>query len=384
MSQILPSNLLLVEPGQLNRNLNRLKNNDTSLTPAFTALRQAADRALTTPLLSVTQKKHLAPSGDPHDYLSMGPYWWLNPATPDGLPYIRRDGEKNPETAEYDSPRLKQLANAVSILAWAGYFSGEVPYLQHAARLVRAWFLDEATRMNPHLDYGQFIPGVCEGRGIGIIDTATVMHDLLDSIQVLLSTGSLTPEEGSALRAWMGAYRDWNINSANGKDEAVQHNNHGTWYDEQLTALALFTGQAELAARVCGEARERRINSQIQPDGSQPHELARTRSFSYSLMNLEGFLNLAVMAKRIGVDLLNYESGDGRGIRRALEWLRPYAAQELPWTGLQITPVDPNEIMSLYRQAGVAFNEPSFEQVLDAWPQESRTHLAQLLWSPET
>jgi hypothetical protein len=348
--------------------------------PAVNALRQAADRALATPLLSVTQKQRLAPSGDPHDYLSMGPYWWPDPDSPNGLPYIRRDGEHNPEAAQYDSTRLKQLVDAVTTLAWAGHFTGTPAYRQHAAGLMRAWFLAPDTRMNLHLQYGQFIPGVCDGRGIGIIDTSTSLPYLLDAVLILHHDGAWSDAELGALRDWMSAYRDWNQHSGHGQDEAGWHNNHGTWYDVQLAALALFTGQPELTARVCLEARARRIATQIEPDGSQPHELARTRSLSYSTMNLEGFVNLATLAQRAGVDLFHYETGDGRSLRRALDWLRPFATGEQPWTYPQITPPEPAALVALYRRAALAYREPRFEAVLAGLPQFSQTHRAQLLY----
>ncbi len=376
----LPTGLLLIDPAQLVQTQERIKKNDPSVAPALAALRKSAGQALATPILSVTHKQRLAPSGDPHDYLSMGPYWWPDPAKLNGLPYIRRDGERNPETEQFDSPRLKQLVSAVATLAWAGYFFERKAYFQYAAVLIRAWFLDEATRMNPHLEYGQFIPGVCDGRGIGIIDTSTVFPTLLDAVQVTAFAGALSPAEMDTFRGWMASYLNWNINSPNGKDEAIQHNNHGTWYDVQLAALALFTGQPDLAARVCSAARERRIFTQILPDGSQPHELVRTRSFSYSTMNLTAFLNLAVLANHVEIDLLNYESADGRGIRRALDWLLPYAAKLMPWGTPQITPIDPAGLVSLYRRAAALYHTPSYDQVLAAWPQEGQSSLSLLLY----
>lgn len=371
---------LLVDAAQLALSHQRVREADPRLAPAAETLAAAADLALSTPRLSVTQKQRLAPSGNPHDYLSMGPYWWPNPETPDGLPYIRRDGEKNPETGEYDAPRLKRLVSAVVTLAWAGYFLDRPACSERAADLARAWFLEEDTRMTPHLDYGQFIPGVCDGRGIGIIDTSTVFQELLDALLVLGDCGALAAGDWHGLQAWMTAYRDWTLSSANGRDEAGWHNNHGTWYDVQLAALALFTGEPELAARVCREACERRIAAQIEPDGRQPHELARTRSFSYSLMNLEGLFNLASLGRRVNVDLFGYETGDGRGIRQALDWLRPFAANPRTWTEPQITPVDPGDIVALYHRAAQVYPDAGYGEVLEAWPGESQAHIAQLLW----
>ena len=56
-----------------------------------------ADAALAGPAYSVTSKTRTPPSGDKHDYISMGPYWWPDPSRPGGEPYVRRDGEVNPE-----------------------------------------------------------------------------------------------------------------------------------------------------------------------------------------------------------------------------------------------------------------------------------------------
>ncbi len=117
--------------------------------------------------------------------MSIGPYWWPDPAKPDGLPYIRRDGEVNPERqAIKDVDYLKNLNADVSVLGLAYYLTGEEKYARHAADLLRVWFLNKETRMNPNLNYGQAIPGKTEGRGIGIIDTKGLVN-LIDGVQLL-------------------------------------------------------------------------------------------------------------------------------------------------------------------------------------------------------
>lgn len=50
------------------------------------------------PTLKVTDIPPLRPSGNIHDYASVSRYRWANPDTPDGLPWVRRDGELNPDT----------------------------------------------------------------------------------------------------------------------------------------------------------------------------------------------------------------------------------------------------------------------------------------------
>src|SRR5437660_805703 len=162
----------------------RLAAGDPQLAAALAELRRHADAELKTPPLTIVHKPKAPPSGDKHDYVSMAPYFWPDPTKPDGLPYIRRDGRVNPEREKYDRPLLGKMAQAVHALALAHYLTGEERYAEHAARLLRVWFLDAATRMNPNLNYAQFIPGVNDGRGIGIIDTVALL-EVVDGIGLL-------------------------------------------------------------------------------------------------------------------------------------------------------------------------------------------------------
>src|SRR4051794_20046180 len=129
-----------------------------------------ADKLLAMEPLSVTQKEPTPPSGDKHDYMSLSPYWWPDPAKPDGKPYIRHDGKVNPERAKYDLDNLETTSDAIGKLALAYYFSGDEKYANEASQLIKVWFLDPATRMNPNIKFGQFVPGVpTEDRSSGVI-----------------------------------------------------------------------------------------------------------------------------------------------------------------------------------------------------------------------
>src|SRR5213594_2468283 len=119
--------------------------------------------------------------------------------------------------------------------------------------------------------------------------------------------------------------------SKNGQDEAAATNNHGCWYDAQLASFLLFLGD-EAGARQTIESVKDRIAKQIEPTGEQPRELARTKSFSYSVYNLKALTLLADLGGHVGVDLWHYQTSDGRGIRVALDWLIPFATGEMKWT----------------------------------------------------
>jgi hypothetical protein len=287
--------------------------------PARAALLQEYDCALTGGPYSVTFKTLSAPSGDKHDFFSVGPYWWPNPDTPDGSPYVRRDGMVNPEVLELDGHALRNMVGDVTRLLLAGQLLDKPEACARAALLLRTWFLNEETRMNPHLEYGQAITGICSGRGIGIIDTASLCG-LLWQLSLAGNFPGWTPEDHAGLKRWFANFLDWMLNSRLGNDESREHNNHGTWYDAQVCAYASFVGERALIGKQLEGSLPARIHSQIADDGSMPHELSRTLPVHYSLFNLQGFLFCALVGHEIDMDLFRQGGGIGEKLTATANW----------------------------------------------------------------
>jgi hypothetical protein len=371
--------VFLLERSALRETQRRVAAGDEELAPAVARLRREADEALQAGPFSLVEKKTLPPSGDKHDYMSVGPYWWPNPKTPDGKPYVRRDGYTNPERHRYDNVPLGRMCGAVNTLALAYYLTGREPYAAQAARLLRTWFLDPATRMNPNLTYAQAIPGICDGRGIGIIDT-TGLAQLVDAVGLLAESKAWTKADQQALQAWFREYLQWMLTSKQGQEESRAKNNHGTWYDVQAASFALFVGDEGTAREVLGQAAARRIAAQIEPDGRQARELARTKSFGYSSMNLHGMFQLAVLGWHFGVDLWNFQTDDGRGVRKALDWMLPFVVGEKPWEYEQIEPLRPGRFFPLLRRAAIAYREPRYEKVIANLPEVEPADRVNLLY----
>jgi hypothetical protein len=350
---------LLLDHAYLDDVRARAGKDEAAIVAAIAALEDAARKALAIAPMSVMDKGVTPPSGDKHDYVSQAPYWWPDPSKPGGKPYIRKDGERNPEIgAITDRDNLGRLGGAVTTLALAYAYSGREEYATHAARLTRTWFLDPATRMNPHLRYGQYIPGINDGRGIGIIETRN-LPELLDGILLISGSPAWTKADEAGLQAWMRAYLTWLIDSPHGREEAKNGNNHETWYDAQVAALALYTGQGDLARRTI-EGAKARIAAQFEPDGRQPRELERTRSWHYSQFNLAAFMDLATLGTRVGVDLWRYRTADGRSIRQGVDYLVPFAAGEKKWPYDEITPFTPGTVHQILRRATAAWHEPKY------------------------
>lgn len=81
-------------------------------------------------------------------------------------------------------------------------------------------------------------------------------------------------------------------------------------------------------------------------------------------MNLEGMARLAELARHVDIDLWGYETADGRSIRRALDFLAPYADPAKEWPYEQITDVDPSSFLPLLRLGAAAYAEPEYEEVI--------------------
>jgi hypothetical protein len=315
---------------------------------------------------SVMDKEDVAPSGDKHDYLSYARYWWPNPDTKDGLPYVRRDGRTNEELlARGDRVPIGKLYDDVETLALAGYLFSDDRYAQHAAKLVRTWFLDPATKMNPHLRYGQAVPGKNDGRGAGIIDTRHFIR-VLDSVALLQKTGAWSEDDHAALVTWMKEYLTWLQTEAMGKDEASEKNNHGTWYDAQVAAIAMFVGEQALARQIVENAKTMRIAVCIEPDGQQPEELNRSKGLHYSIFNMSAMAVLARIGEQLTVDLWSFESEDGRSLRRGLDFVLPYLSGEKEWPHQQIDEIDvsPSD-MGLFYLAAARYEEPTYLKAID-------------------
>jgi len=302
-------------------------------------VKHEADSALKVPPMTVTSKSMTPPSGDKHDYMSMGRYWWPNPATPNHLPYIRRDGESNPEIANIkDHEELTRTAESSQALALGWYLTGDERYAEHAALLLRTFFLDPKTAMNPNMEFAQAIPGQNTGRGAGVLDSRGFAF-VVDAAGMLDGSKAWTAEDAAGLKKWFTAYYTWLTTSKHGQQEAATPNNHGSWCAVQLASIAQYLGKTDDVRRIAQQVLDHRIPDQFDAQGMQKYELARTNSFSYSAFNLQALSELASIVSSTGIDLyqpVKASSGGTTGLLTGLDALLPYDASH-KWPHQQIT-----------------------------------------------
>jgi hypothetical protein len=316
----------------LNHSRELIRKNDQSIFVPYFKLNSTVNALMQLKPESVTYKTMVPASGSKNDYLSLAPYWWPDPSKPDGLPFIRRDGEFNPSAKNADSDSVRNQVMCLSCLnlSLAYHFSGDKRFAEKTADVIRTWFLNTATRMNPNLNHAQAVMGRVTGRGIGIIDTRNYWM-VIDAIGLIEPAKLLRDEEVTALRKWFGDYAKWLVESPNGKQEFSAYNNHGIFYEMQLTNFALFAGNIPLAQESVDRAYDLRMKAQITAKGEQWAELERTTPSHYTAFNLDAMTNLARYSEFLrGQPIWQRVNGE-RGLRVALDWTLPFATGKQVW-----------------------------------------------------
>lgn len=292
-----------------------------------TAILSSAEAYLSLAPKTITSFPIERSAGGLHDYYSEGRYWWPDPENPDG-PYIRKDGQSNPNLFTKHREALSTLADCVSALTVAFLKTGQQKYANQAKSHVLAWYVDPATRMNPSLNYAQAIEGINEGRGIGIIDTRSFIY-VAKSLELLHARGVFSKEEWSGIQTWFSAYGDWLTTSQFGIDERDNNNNHSTWWGAQLAAYARVARRADLLDTAKVQYR-RQLEIQMNERGIFPEEAGRTRPFHYMKYNLDAFAVLAMLLSEKGINVWSYKTPNG-DLRKAADWYLSFIGNLDDW-----------------------------------------------------
>ncbi|TRX60159.1 hypothetical protein FNH22_08920 [Fulvivirga sp. M361] len=311
---------------------------------------------------SVLQKDFMPPGADKNDYMSMGIYWWPDEAKEDGLPYIRKDGQINPEVYKITDWQymMKTVAYAFDC-ALAYQNTADDRFALKASELLKSWFTNDSTKMNPHLNYGQGVPGRHKGRRYGIIET----RDLWQAYQaadLIQNSGHWGDEDHDQLKAWFNDFLDWLLTSELGKLESQTRNNHHSWYNAQVGHLALICERELVLTNIIEDTKLNVLNSQLEKGGGQPEELSRTLSFSYSTMNLMACFHLALLAEEVDIDLWNYKNSEDTGIRDALDFLLDEVLDKNGWSYPQIKPARYDGLLTLLAIAAEKWPDNAYDQ----------------------
>ncbi len=369
-------------PATIPRNAMAVVNSDN---PAFTTtLKQLSgnrDKLLASPFFNVvSEKKLVAPGGNPHDYVSVGPYFWPNPDKADGLPYLEKDGIVNPNSRNYDNRKMWNMCDVVVSASLLYYFLKDEGAADHAVKQLQVFFLDEATRMNPNLKYGQGIPGKVSGRPAGMIDTFSLI-DVVNAIGLLKDSTVMTSATYTGLQKWFADYAGWMRTDPMARKDWEVRQNHGISYHIQIASYLKFAGDDALALEHL-RILEQRITETILDDGVQPAEVRRTKGWSYSIYTLSLIFYGVGAAADYHIDLLDSNRLSGRKIRAALDYLCSFIDTPEKWPHQEITGLRNDLLTPLLLQMYFYTGEEKYLNRYREIPQKRVPDMIALFFSP--
>ncbi len=269
-------------------------------------------------------------AGGIHDFYSEGDYWWPNSEDPDG-PYIRKDGQTNPDNFVAHRLAMIRFNKIVGALASAYLVTGDEKYVKQAFVHINAWFTDSLTRMNPNLLYAQAIKGVTTGRGIGIIDTIHLM-EVAQGIICMENAACVDKENLRAIKNWFSEYTNWMTTHENGIDEMNAQNNHGACWVMQFAAFAKLTEDKDKLDLCRTRYKNILLPQQMAEDGSFPQEIARTKPYGYSLFNLDVMTTICQILSTPDDNLWEYATSEGVNMKKGIDFMYPYIKDKTSWT----------------------------------------------------
>lgn len=279
--------------------------------------------------VTVTAETSDRSAGGKHDFYSEGDYWWPDSIHPSG-PYVQRDGLTNPANFVAHRQAMIRFSKIIGALASAYKITGDVKYVSHALKHLKAWFIDDQTLMNPNLLYAQAIKGRFTGRGIGIIDTIQLM-EVAQGIRIMQSSKAISSTDLAGLKNWFSQYLSWLTSHPYGKDEMNAENNHGTCWVMQVASFATLTGNKELLKFCSDRYKTILLPRQMAKDGSFPRELKRTKPYGYALFNLDAMVALCQILSNKTDNLWTYQTTDGLSIRTGIEFMYPFIQNKNSW-----------------------------------------------------
>jgi hypothetical protein len=288
-----------------------------------------AEKDLSELPITVTAYQCDRSAGGKHDFYSEGDYWWPNPENPEG-PYIQRDGETNPYNFVAHRHAMIRFSKLVGNLTSAYLLTKETKYIEAALVHIRAWFIDEETKMNPSLLYAQAIKGIATGRGIGIIDTIHLI-EVVQSLLKMEELGLLSDEDLSGTMEWFSAYLTWMRTHPYGVAEMNALNNHGTCWVMQAAIFAKYAKDDEVLTLCIDRYKTILLPNQMGEDGSFPRELSRTKPYGYSLFNLDAMTTICRILSTEEDNLWSFTTPDGKNIQKGIEFLLPFVVDKSTW-----------------------------------------------------
>ena len=268
-------------------------------------------------------------AGGKHDFYSEGDYWWPDTINPDG-PYIRKDGQTNPEIFSDHRHAMIRFSEITATLTSAWLVSGNKNYAVKAVEHLNAWMVDTATMMNPDMLYAQAIWGRFTGRGVGLID-AYHLVEVAQSAKILIDNDVISQEQSEKIKDWFRQFLNWMTTHKYGIEEMNAENNHGTCWVATASSFANLVNDEKVKQLCTDRFKNILLPSQMAGDGSFPMELSRTKPYGYSLFNIDAMCNVAQILSTPENNLWDFKTADGKSLQKGMTFIYPFIADKSEW-----------------------------------------------------
>lgn len=291
---------------------------------------EEASWALKQKPITVTAASSPRSAGGKHDFFSEADYFWPDPKNPDG-PYINRDGLTNPDNFLEHRKAMVRLSKIIGGLASAYKITGDEKYVKQAVVHLKAWFINNETLMNPNLLYAQAVKGKFTGRNYGIIDTIHLM-EVAQGALIMEKAKAFDQQTAKGVKKWFADYIFWLNTSKPGIQEKTVKNNHATCWAMQVASFAKLCGDEQMLDSIKTNFKTNLLPNQMAVDGSFPLEMARTKPYGYAIFNLDAMTMLCQILSTPKDNLWNFETTDGKSIKKGIAFLYPFIADKNKWT----------------------------------------------------
>ncbi|UCH64533.1 MAG: alginate lyase family protein, partial [Ignavibacterium sp.] len=295
-----------------------------------------------------------------HDYYSDSPYWWPVKGNPNA-PYIRKDGERNPDRFMDHKVEVTRFYKGIFSIAFYNYLTDDPVYGQKANELLKIWFIDSETKMNPNLKYSQLIRNRTKPRGVGIIDGRRLAF-ITEAIILLRLNDQLEEDVYKGIQQWYSEYLNWLTTSYYGLDEKQRGNNHGTWWAAQVALISNFLQNNDQIKDLDEHTKHFLLDNQIDKNARQPLEEARTQSLGYSIFNATAHSYLNSVLRKSEIDNWNYINKNGSTLIDVIDFLVPFVKNPSDWKLKQIKSIDNSNPLFL-GVAGLQLNNMEYLKV---------------------
>ncbi len=280
---------------------------------ALSSVKHFIDEVLIMPDLFVTDKNFTAPSGDTHDYYSVAPHY-----SSAGLKYDSYTNDEDRVKKCSDAEAFRNFAWRVYAYSVGGVILRQPQLSQKAVNLIKSWFVDSKTKMNPNVRYAQIIPRSDKINEVGVIELRQLIN-VVSAAKVLLICGALEGSELQMIKNWIQLFLDDCDNCAIREKALQRKNNIGTWSAVLFGTLDLFCDRYPRSFSIAYQAAER-LGQQLGPFSVQLNEIGRAMPLHYCLFNLAAWFELSQLCREFGIDLYRFSGVHNESLRNALQF----------------------------------------------------------------